>query len=347
MITASTEEPTSKHQVATGQTMREIAAHTRDVVTQLEQIERSGGTGSLRGASGKALAISSLGKVLFPEQGYTKGDVMRYYARVASVILPVMAGRPLVLKRSPAGLSGTTFFQQNAPRDVPAAVRTAAIERKAGDVRTRIVGGTLATLLYTVQIGCISVDPWHSRVRSLDTADYAVLDLDPGPNTPFSRIVQVAHTIETELDSLGLVAALKTSGSRGLHIVLPLPRGTSYDTAALLAERLANRVVDRRPDVATVERSLEARPPGAVYVDHLQNARGKSLAAAYCLRARSGATVSAPLAWSELTADLDPAAFTIETMPQRIATVGDLWERAMRGRNTKRTIRAVTASGGG
>jgi bifunctional non-homologous end joining protein LigD len=327
--------------------MREIAARTRDVVTQLEQIEHSGGTGSLRGASGTTLAISSLDKVLFPEQGYTKGDVMRYYARVASVILPVMAGRPLVLKRSPAGLSGTMFFQQNAPRDVPAAVRTAAIERKAGDVRTRIVGGSLATLLYTVQIGCISVDPWHSRVRSLDTADYAVLDLDPGPHTPFSRIVEVAQTIKAELDTLALAAGLKTSGSRGLHIVLPLPRGASYDTAALLAERLAQRVVDARPDLATVERSLDARPPGTVYVDHLQNARGKSLAAAYCLRARPGATVSAPLAWSELTADLDPAAFTIHTMPRRIETLGDLWGSAMRGRNTRRNVRAVTAGDGG
>lgn len=316
-----------------------------DLTAELEDIERNGGDGTLRVARAQTLDVSRLDRMFFPEAGYTKGDLMRYYARVAPVLLPVMANRPLVLKRSPAGVQGQTFFQQNAPKDAPRTVHVAAITSEAGTVHRRIVGGTLATLLYTVQLGCISVDPWHSRLRSLDFADYAMLDLDPGPEAPFKRVVEVAQWIKDALDAASLTAAIKTSGSRGLHIVVPLPPRTSYDVALLLAQRLATAVSQAHPTAATIERSLKARPSGSVYVDYLQNARGKSLAAAYCVRARPLATVSTPLEWSELTPDLDPGRFTIATVPKRIEALGDLWHTAMHRRNAPRIVLAVLGRG--
>jgi bifunctional non-homologous end joining protein LigD len=266
---------------------------------------------------------------------------MRYYARVAPALVPVMKGRPLVLKRSPDGIQGETFFQQKAPEHAPRVVRVETVESDDGEAQERVVGRDVATLLYTVQLGCISVDPWHSRVGSLDAADYTVLDLDPGPRAPFRRVVEVARWVKEELDALSLHGALKTSGSRGLHIVLPLPARTSYDVALLLAQLVATRVATAHPRVATVERSLSARPPTTVYVDYLQNAKGKSLAAAYCVRAKPGATVSTPLDWGELTPDLDPHAFTIETVPARLAKLGDIWDSALRRKNTYRAIRAA------
>ncbi|MEJ7811761.1 MAG: DNA ligase D [Gemmatimonadaceae bacterium] len=313
---------------------------------QLDVIEREGGDGTVRVARGKSLEVSSLDKVYFPKDKYTKGDIMRYYARVAPAILPALADRPLVLKRMPEGVNGETFFQQKPPGSAPDAVRVAEIETDAG-MQERVIGGDVATLLYLVQLGCISMDPWHARVRSLESADYTVLDLDPGPRANFRRVVDVALAVRAELDALGLHAAPKTSGSRGIHIAVPLPARTSWETALVLAQLVATRVVRANPRIATVERTVSARAPGAVYVDYLQNVRGKSVAAAYCVRAKPGATASAPLDWSELGPDLDPRDFTIETLPARLAERGDLWAAAMARRNTLRTIRAVTSESGG
>jgi bifunctional non-homologous end joining protein LigD len=310
-------------------------------VQQLDLIEHEGGSGTIELARGISLDVSNLDKVFFPADGYTKGDVMRYYARVAPAILAAMRDRPLVLKRSPGGIAGQTFFQQRPPEHLPDGVRVEAVTAADGEPQERIVGGDLATLLYTVQIGCISVDPWFSRVSSEDQADYTILDLDPGPRAPFSRIVQVARWIREELDALELRAALKTSGSRGLHIAIPLPSRTSYETALLLAQLVATRVATRHPKEATVERSVKARPPATVYVDYLQNVKGKSVAAAYCVRAKPGATVSTPLGWDELEPGLDPRDFTIQSVPGRLATVGDIWSSALRRRNSAAAVRAA------
>jgi bifunctional non-homologous end joining protein LigD len=212
---------------------------------------------------------------------------------------------------------------------------------KRGKPERRIVGGDLTTLLYTVQLGCISVDPWFSRVENIEHPDYAILDLDPGPKAGFRGVVSAARLVFEELERLGVRAALKTSGSRGLHIAIPLPRKTPYDLALRLAEGIARRVAAQNPSVATVERSLADRPPGAVYVDYLQNARGKSVACAYCARAKADATVSTPLRWSELGNALDPAAFTIRSVPARIAEVGDIWSDAMQRANTRKVLTAA------
>ena len=311
------------------------------VVQQLAALEREGGDGTVAIARGAQLHVSSLGKIYFPESGFTKGDLMRYYARVAPMILPVIADRPLVLKRTPEGITGETFFQQKPPEHAPSVVRVETVVSDEGVSQPRITGGDLATLLYTVQIGCVSVDPWLSRVGSLDSMDYTILDLDPGPRATFDRTLEVARWVKEELDAHGLRAALKTSGSRGLHIAIPLPLRTPYETGVLLAQLVATRVSEAHPREATVERSVKARPPAAIYVDYLQNVKGKSVASAYCVRAKPGATVSTPLEWKELRSGLDPRQFTIETVPARIVKLGDIWSSAIKRRNSAASIKAA------
>lgn len=309
----------------------------RGIVAQLDEIEEGGGSGRLEIARGVTLDVSNLGKVFFPAKKLTKGDLMRYYATVAPLILPVMADRPLVLKRFPNGVKGPSFFQQNAG-EPPEAVRTETIHTEGGSTNRRIVGGDLVTLLYSVQLGSVSVDPWHSRVQSLDHADYTIIDLDPGPRAPFKRVVEVARWAKEVMDSLGLHGALKTSGSSGLHIYMPVPPNTPNEAATLVSQIVATRVSEAHPKVATIERSVKARGAATVYVDYLQNIIGKTVAAAYSARANPDALVSTPLEWDELTDDLDPREFTIETAPQRFAEVGDIWSARLKKKNSLRAL---------
>jgi bifunctional non-homologous end joining protein LigD len=317
-----------------------MARTAASVVDQLDDIEANGGDGELR-LGGKRLRVSSLGKVYFPASGISKGDLMRYYAGVSPVLLPLLKDRPLVLKRYPDGIDGPSFFQQNAGTKIPAVVRTASVAAAAGGRATRIIGGDLATLLYTVQIGTIAVHPWQSRTRTHQYADTTTIDLDPEDDLPFSEVVSLAKKIKVVLDKMGLLAAIKTSGSSGLHIVLPLPPMTAYPEAARLAERIAERVVEADPKRATIERTIKKRPRGSIYVDAMQNAEGKSVVAAYSVREREKATVSAPLDWRELRGSLRIDSFTIATVPLRLRRLGDLWGVAMKRRNTRRAIAAA------
>ena len=326
---------------AAGRTTRKSASRSGSfgkVVAQLEQFEQDGGSGTLTLGGGAALDVSSLGKVFFPKDGFTKGDVMRYYATVAPHLLPAIADRPLVLKRFPNGITGQSFYQQKAPDEAPPAVRVETIHNEENVEQHRVVGGDLATLLYTVQLGAISVDPWHGRVGALEYADYTILDLDPGPRATFARVVDVARWVHEEMEELGLHGIAKTSGSTGIHIFVPLPPDTPEEAALLVAQLIATRVAEAHPREATIERSVKARPPAAVYVDYLQNIRAKTVASVYAVRAKPGATVSTPLRWEELTPSLDPRAFTIETVPDRVKKLGDLWGKAMRRRNSLRGV---------
>ena len=316
-----------------------------DLVSQLENIERADG---LKGgtpvtvARGQTLTVSNLGKVFFPT-GETKGDILRYYATMAKYVVPVMRDRPLVLKRFPNGITSKSFYQQNAPDDVPSGVRVELIPGDDGEEHRRVVGGDLLTLLWTIQLGAIAIDPWNARIQSLDTPDYAVLDLDPGPDVPFGQVVDVALLIREALDAEGLHSVPKTSGSRGIHVYVPLPIRTASEAALQLAKRVATRVADSHPEVATVKRALKARPAGTVYVDYVQNMKGKTVAGAYAVRARPGAMVSTPLQWAEVTSKLDPRAFTIHTIPGRVARLGDLWAKSMKLKNSKRAVLALVA----
>jgi bifunctional non-homologous end joining protein LigD len=270
---------------------------------------------------GGRLRVTNLHKVFWPKAKRTKGDLFRYYARVAPFLLPAVADRPLVMKRFPNGVAAPPFYQHRAP-DVPDGVRWEVVG--AVETRPQIIGGDLMTLLYTTQLAAISQDPWFSRVAHPQFADYAAFDLDPSEGVPFARVLDVARWIRDELDSLKALGVPKTSGSEGLHIYIPLPPGTPYDAGLLFCQIVATVVVQKHPKVATIERSVKARGK-TVYIDCLQNILGKTLATAYSARASDWAGVSTPLAWAEVDAGIDPRDFTIETVPARLAQAGDLW----------------------
>jgi bifunctional non-homologous end joining protein LigD len=277
------------------------------------------------------LEVTNLGKIYFPVPKITKGQLMEFYADVSPYLLPALADRPLVLKRWPNGIKeGGEFYQQKAPDKVPDGVRVEEVADDGITTQRRLIGGNLATLLYIVQLGAISTDPWSSRVQSIADADYSIIDLDPMPKATFKRVINVARWVKEELDELGLHAVMKTSGASGMHIVLPLPRGASYDISKVLAELVARRVNEKHPKETTIMRAVKSRPQDAVYVDFLQNIRGKTVASVYSARAETYASVSTPLKWSELTDDLDPRDFTIQNVPARLKRVGDLWAAGMR-----------------
>ena len=315
------------------------AANDSDaLIAQLNEIEKKRGDGALDFGTGTSLKVSNLDKVFFPQEKYTKGDVMRYYARIADLILPTILDRPLVLKRFPNGIDGESFYQQKAAETTPAGVRVEEIVTDNGDKQPRYIGGDLLTLLYTIQLGAISVDPWHSRVPHLEYADYTIIDLDPGPRANFGRVVEIARWTKEVIDGFGLNAAIKTSGSRGLHIYLPLPPRTPNEAATLVAQVIATKLTAAHPKEATIERFVKARGAAMVYVDYLQNIQGKTVAGPYCVRAKPGATVSTPLKWTELTDALDPRDFDLGNAAERFEKVGDIWSEAMRKKNSLRAL---------
>ena len=315
-----------------------------DVEAQLRAFERDDGEGEISFGRGVTLHVSSLSKPFFPKAGVTKGGLMRYYTRVAPVVLSEIEGRALVLKRFPDGVGGPMFYQQNAGEHVPEAVRVATLDTVEQGAKPRIIGGDLPTLLYTVQLGAIEVHPWLSRVDDVDAPDRCLIDLDPGDDVLFADVAALAREVARIAEGCGLIVALKTSGASGIHIVLPLPPRTSYEASATLALLLAEATVAMNPDRATVERSVKARPKGSIYVDALQNARGKSVVAPYSVRARPTASVSAPLRMSELTSRLRIDAFTVDTMPARLTRTGDLWGDAIATRPTSRALARAMAA---
>ena len=311
---------------------------TTAIIEQLTAIEESGRDGSVDLGGGRSLKVSNLSKVFFPKERITKGDVMRYYARIADFILPTVQDRPLVLRRFPNGIEGEAFYQQKASETTPPEVRVEVIANDEGEKQPRFIGGDLLTLLYTIQLGAVSVDPWHSRIQTCDYADYTIIDLDPGPRANFERVKQVARWAKEVIDEFGLHAALKTSGSTGLHIYLPLPPRTPNDAATLVAQMIATKVADAHPKEATIERFVKARGGATVYVDYLQNIKGKTVAGPYCVRAKPGAPVSTPISWDELTENLEPRNFTIANVPQRFEKIGDIWSEAMKKKNSLRAL---------
>ena len=287
---------------------------------------------------GQELKVTNLHKIFWPKLKLTKGDLFRYYAQVAPYILPVVADRPMVMKRFPNGVDAEPFYQHRV-LDVPKNVRVETIEHSDG-AKPQLIGGDLVTLLYMTQIAAISQDPWFSRVQSIDEADYAAIDLDPAPGVTFNEILEVARWVHDELESIGVTGFPKTSGAEGLHIYIPLRSGTPYEAGMIFCQIIATVVAQKHPQIATVERTVKKRGR-QVYVDFLQNIPGKTLATAYSARASHYAGVSAPLTWKEVHEGVDREAFTIQTMPERLKKVGDLWAglRKSKGVDLERAAR--------
>jgi bifunctional non-homologous end joining protein LigD len=263
---------------------------------------------------------TNLDKVFWPAEGYTKGDLIAYYDLVAPLILPYLRDRPLVLTRYPDGIAGKSFYQKDAPAFTPAWVRTVRVPSDDRDIDYFVVDDA-DSLRYVINSGAIPLHVWASRTGSLDAPDWLVLDLDP-KGAPFADVVAIARLLHRLLDELSLPNYVKTSGATGLHVLLPLGARYSYAQARGFAHLLALLAVQEAGDIATVARPLHSRE-GKVYVDWGQNARGQTIVAPFAARPRPGAPVSCPLRWAEVTARLDPARFTIKTVPKRFAATAD------------------------
>ena len=324
------------------------------VVDQLNELQAQKKDGVIELAGGHALRVTNLSKLFWPALKLTKGDLLRYYAEVAPLILPVVADRPMVMKRFPNGVNGPAFYQQRHKDDPPAGVRVDTLPKSIepitpdGGGMERVIGGSLVTLLYMTQIAAISQDPWFSRMGSLQYADFAAIDLDPGDGASFKQVLDTARAVKEELDRFGIPAVPKTSGSTGLHIYIPLPPKTTYDTGQLLCQIVATIVSTKYPKFATVERFVKRRPRGTVYVDYLQNILGKTIATAYSARASDFAGVSTPLTWDEVEEGVNPKDFTLRTYRERFRSAGDLWKplRTMKPVNIEKVLAKIEKGDG-
>jgi bifunctional non-homologous end joining protein LigD len=273
---------------------------------------------------GHRLELSNLDKVFWPEEGYTKGDVIAYYRIMAHAMLPHLLDRPESLYRTPHGITQGGFFQKEAGELPPSWITTREIYSKHVDKNIKFfVCQDEATLIYMANLGCIEINPWLSRLQNLDYPDYFVIDLDP-EDIPFAKVIETALAVREVLDRAGAVSFPKTSGATGMHIYVPLGARYDYDTAGEFAKVIATLVHHKVPDFTSLLRSPKQRQK-KVYLDFLQNKPGQTLAAPYSIRPRPGATVSAPLKWEEVKPGLDPGRFTIATMPGRLEHIGDLF----------------------
>jgi bifunctional non-homologous end joining protein LigD len=272
-----------------------------------------------------AVEVTNPDKVFYPGSGVTKGDVFEYYRSVAGTILPWLEGRPLTLVRFPNGIAGPSFFQKDQPDWLPSWIPTVAV--RSPDSPRKVVRYLLCndepSLLYVANLGTIDLHPWASTVRDLEKPDYVVWDLDP-PEGGFPKAAAVAPRVREVLDRAGLEGFLKTSGGKGLHVYVPLRPENDHDRVRDFAEVVARLVVESLPRTTTLERSKKARG-GKLYVDYLQNGRGKTVVAPYSLRSKEPATVSTPIGWDELEAGVDPRDLNIRSVPARVSDSPDPW----------------------
>ncbi|HEY8041785.1 MAG TPA: DNA ligase D, partial [Polyangiaceae bacterium] len=298
------------------------------------------------GAARKAAApkdgpkLSNPDKVLFPRDGITKKDIWDYYTAIGPLMVPHLAGRPLTLQRYPNGIDGEEWYQQNVPLKPPGFVRLVDTGPRH-DGKQRIVCDDVPTLQWLANLAALTIHQWCSHVppgvttraaidHALARPDYFVLDLDPGDGT-WAHLIEVAGAVRTLLEALSLESYVKTSGKRGLHVVVPIAPGPTHEQATGFAEQVARAVAKVLPGIATVERMKDKRG-GKLYVDYGQNGEGRTVVSPYTIRARDGAVVSTPIAWDEVTEKLDPTKFTVRTVLDRVAKKGDLYAGVLTGK---------------
>jgi bifunctional non-homologous end joining protein LigD len=278
--------------------------------------------------------LTSQDRILFPSDGITKGDLFEYYDAVADTIVPHLKNRPFTLKRYPHGITQEAYFQKQAPKGIPEWIPTRQFTTHPREGGARLVDFALVNsrhaLLWMVQMNCIDMNAWYSRVDKPARPDYVVFDLDP-PDDGFANAIRVAHLVKDALDELELRSYVKTSGASGIHVLVPIARRSTFDQTYEFAERVSRGVEERNPGLATTEWLKRKRPEGAVLVDHRQNGHGKTIASAYSVRPRPGAPVSTPLGWEELTTDVRPRDFGMREALERIDRHGDLYELVLRG----------------
>jgi len=276
------------------------------------------------GIGDERVSLTSLDRIYWPDEKLTKFDLLSYYLRVGDLIMPYLKDRPAILQRYPRGIKAPMFFQQDL-ESAPAFIKTVHLTNQEGRELDYAVFTTVGSLLHFVNLGSIEQHPWHSTVKHLDKPDYFMLDLDP-KQAPWQNVLEVALICRDVFDELELPAFPKTSGSSGIHIYVPLKPKHDYRKIAALAEACAGEVSARVPRIATIQRSLAKRQKQQVYVDAMQNARGKTIAAAFSARAKPGASVSMPLTWKQIEKGVKISDFTIENVPKLLAK-GNAWEK--------------------
>jgi len=280
--------------------------------------------------AGQEVQLSNLDRILWPEAGYTKKDLIDYYAAVFSYMSSHLSQRPLVFTRYPSGIEATSFYQKNAPGNLPDWMQTFAWAGSDGRIKNYVLVNSAADLVWLANQACIEIHPWLSQTVNIEYPDFIVLDLDPSDHNSFAEIVTVANLIKQLMDQLGLRVYLKTSGSTGLHIYLPIVNRYTYAQVRKFGLVIAEMICQVVPNIATIQRSVQSRG-NRIYVDYLQNGLGKTLCAPYCVRPRPAATVSTPINWQEITS-ITPTQFTIKTLPERLHQFGDLFQEVLTDR---------------
>ena len=270
----------------------------------------------------RTVSFTNLDKVFWPEEGYTKGDLIEYHRQVSEWMLPYLEDRPLVMTRYPDGINGKSFFQKDAPPYAPDWFRRVTVWSEGSERElSYFVAEDVESLLYVINLGTIPLHVWSSRIATLAHPDWCILDLDP-KEAPFTDVVEIARTIHDLCEEIGLPSFPKTSGSTGIHVLVPLGRQLTYEQARTMGQLLARVVVAERPEIATLTRNPDRRN-GKVYVDFVQNGHGRLLVAPFAVRPKPGAPVSAPLKWGEVNRRLTIASHTIQGVPGRMKRLGD------------------------
>lgn len=281
---------------------------------------------------GMTVSLTSLERVYWPAEKLTKFDLLRYYLLISDHIMPFLRDRPAILQRWPRGINAPMFFQQDL-ESAPAFIKTVRLTNQEGRELDYAVYTTTASLLHFVNLGSIEQHPWHSTIKHLSKPDWVAIDLDP-KKAPWQHVLEVALIVKSVCDELELNSFPKTSGSSGMHVYIPLKPANSYDRVAEFARLLAGEVSARVPRIATIERTIAKRKPDQVYVDAMQNARGKSLASVLTARAKPGATASMPLTWKQVEKGVEIADFTIENVPKLLAKKGNPWKEFFESRQS-------------
>ena len=283
---------------------------------------------------GREVRLTNLRKIFWPQLAFTKGQLLQYYADVASVLLPHIRDRAMVMKRYPHGAAGAFFFMKRAPTPRPAWIEICSIDHGShGRIDFPMIQDP-AALMWVINLGCIDLNQWYARCDDVNRPDYLHFDLDPGAGATFDRVLEVALIVRSALDTLEMPSVVKTTGSKGLHIYVPIVRGPEQKQVWTFAKALAHELASRNPALITAEYRVAKRPQGRVLVDYNQNAWGRTLASAYSPRPRPEATVSTPVTWKEVERGVRIEDFTVKNVPRRAAKTGDLWKPllAARGR---------------
>jgi bifunctional non-homologous end joining protein LigD len=286
----------------------------------------------LLSVDGREVRLTNLRKVFWSDLGLTKGDLLQYYADVAAVLLPHVRDRAMVMKRYPHGAAGPFFFMKRAPTPRPAWIQICSIGHHSGNIIDFPMIQDRAALLWLVNLGCIDLNQWYARCDDIDRPDYLHFDLDPGEGATFAKVLEAALVVHGALDTLKMPSLVKTTGSKGLHVYVPIVRGSVQKQVWTFAKALAQELASRHPALITAEYRVAKRPRGRVLVDYNQNAWGRTLASIYSVRPRPEATVSTPVTWKEVERGIRIQDFTVKNVRARIAKLGDLWAPLNRAR---------------